>query len=92
MFEKSLQAINPTLTLAYWDFTIDSTFMEPDTFRDSILFADDWFSDGRAENDYHTPTSGRFAFVPTMQNAQNFSRLVNGYGLLRAPVSYPSLK
>ncbi len=90
MFEKSLQAIDPTLSLPYWDFTIDSTLMDSDTFRDSILFTDNWFSDGKAANNLHTPLSGRFGYVPVMQNAYNFSRLINGYGLLRSPVRFSS--
>jgi hypothetical protein len=42
MFEQSLQAINPMLTLPYWDFTFDSTFLEPSTFRNQLLFSDVW--------------------------------------------------
>jgi hypothetical protein len=86
MFEQSLQAINPMLTLPYWDFTIDSTFLEPSTFRNQLLFSDGWFGDGVVDNELHTVVEGRFAYVPVMQNAQNFSRLTNGYGLLRSPV------
>lgn len=87
MFEKSVQSIHPMLTLPYWDFTIDSTLFDPYNFRNTLLFSEDWFGDAKAENDLHTPLTGRFAYVPVMQNAQNFSRLTNGYGLLRAPVS-----
>lgn len=87
MYEQSLQAINPSLTLPYWDFTMDSTLMEPSTFRDSILFSDDWFGDGNCDNDLHTVLTGRFAYTPVMQNAMNFSRVYNPYGLLRSPVS-----
>lgn len=32
-----------------------------------------------------TPDLGRFAFVPTMANASEYSTLTNAYGLLRSP-------
>ncbi|CAM9472098.1 unnamed protein product, partial [Hapterophycus canaliculatus] len=35
--------------------------------------------------DLHTPTKGRFSYVPTMANAREFSMLTNSYGLLRSP-------
>ena len=66
---------------------MDSALMDPDSFRNSIVFADDWFGDGNADNDMHTVTTGRFAYVPVMQNAVNFSRVYNPFGLLRSPVS-----
>lgn len=34
--------------------------------------------------DLHTPTRGRFGYVPTMANAKEFSLLSNSYGLLRS--------
>ena len=35
--------------------------------------------------DLHTPTSGRFAYVPAMADASEFSRVRNSYGVLRSP-------
>ena len=85
MFEQSLQQINPSITLPYWDFTLESTFYTPSTFRGSGVFSADWFGDAECNNTEHTPTEGRFSYVPVMQNAQNFSSIVNPYSLLRSP-------
>lgn len=85
MFEQSLQAINPSVTLPYWDFTLESTFYSPSTFRDSGVFSPDWFGDATCNNSLHTPTEGRFSYVPVMQNAHNFSSIVSPYGMLRSP-------
>ena len=87
MYEQSLQSINPSIALPYWDFTIESTMFEPSTFRDSIIFAEGWFGDGSADNDLHTVITGRFAYIPVMQNAENYSRVISPYGQLRATVS-----
>jgi len=85
MFEQSLQQINPSLTLPYWDFTLESTFYTPSTFRSSGVFSADWFGDADCNNSLHTPTEGRFSYVPVMEDAQNFSSIINPYGLLRSP-------
>ena len=85
MYEQSLQQINPSITLPYWDFTLESTFYTPSTFRSSGVFSSDWFGDADCNNTEHTPTEGRFSYVPVMENAQNFSLIVNPYGLLRSP-------
>jgi hypothetical protein len=61
VFEQSLQSIYPSVSLPYWDFTLESTFYGPDTFRQSGVFSDDWFGDAVCDNDLHTPITGRFA-------------------------------
>lgn len=49
------------------------------------------FADGSRDlvdvvwQELHTPTRGRFAYVPAMSNATEFSRVHNSYGLLRSP-------
>ena len=43
MFEQSLQAINPSIALPYWDFTIEGMAYDWTNFRESGVFADDWF-------------------------------------------------
>lgn len=88
LFEKALQAVNPSVSLAYWDFTMESTFYEPSTFRGSSVFYDDWFGDPAPTNKFKTITSGRWAYLSAMRNAQNFSEIVSTYGMLRSPVSW----
>lgn len=85
MYEQSLQSVNPSISLPYWDFTLESTFFTPNTFRQSGVFASDWFGDPICNNSLHTPTEGRFAYVPVMQNAENFSQVLSPYGLLKSP-------
>ena len=84
-FERALQSVSPAATLPYWDFTIESTFYTPESWRDSPIFADDWFGAASPANDLHTVTEGRWAFVPAMTAARNFSHVANSYGILRAP-------
>lgn len=43
MYEQSLQAINPSIALPYWDFTVEGTFFDWSNFRSSSIFSDDWF-------------------------------------------------
>lgn len=33
----------------------------------------------------HTPSRGRFAYVPVMLDATGYSEVVNSYGMLRSP-------
>ena len=84
-FEQTLQSVNPSLSVPYWDFTIESTFYEPHTWRSSPIFADDWFGIASPDNDLHTVSEGRWAFVPSMTHAWEFSEVHNSYGVLRAP-------
>lgn len=84
-FEQAIQSVSPSVSMPYWDFTIESTLYEPGTFRSSLIFSDDWFGNASPDNDLHTLTEGRWAFVPATANARNFSEVVNSYGVLRAP-------
>jgi len=85
MWEKALQAINPTIAAPYWDFTLDSTFYGASDWRASLLFSDDWFGAASPDNDLHTVVDGRFAFVPTMTASKDYSYWTNSYGVMRAP-------
>lgn len=86
MFERSLQSINPSVSLPYWDFTLESTFYDPATFRDSGVFAADWFGAASPGGDDHSVSEGRFARVPVMRSAQNYSVITSPYGMMRSPV------
>ena len=50
MFEQSLQAVNPSIALPYWDFTIEGTAHDWTDFRDGQVFSDDWFGNAAPPN------------------------------------------
>lgn len=50
MYEQSLQAVNPAVSVPYWDFTLESTFFGASDFRSSGVFADDWFGNASPDN------------------------------------------
>ena len=80
--ELALQSVEPSLTIPYWDYTIDSVEIQKASaatgrgavdatiFDDSILFADDFF--GQTSGKAHTVTSGRFAHlsVPVIRGSE----------------------
>ena len=84
-FERSLQSLYPAAVVPYWDITLESTFYHPDTWRESMVFARDWFGDASPDNDLHTMTQGRWAWTPAYIDKANFSDVHNSYGILRAP-------
>lgn len=85
LYEQALQSVFSQVTVPYWDFTLESTFYEPDTFRSSPVFDDTWFGDASPSNSLRAVASGRWAFTPTMSNAYGYSDVTNSYGLLKAP-------
>eukprot|EP00752_Nemacystus_decipiens_P001330 g1320.t1 len=84
MYEQALQSINPSIAMPYWDVTIEGTFYDWSDFRTSSVFSDDWFGAGAPMNPQKTPDRGRFAYVPVMANATEYSQFYNPYGLLRS--------
>ena len=84
-FEQGIQSMYPSLSMPYWDFTMESTFYGPSDWRTSSVFAESWFGEASPDNDLHTPAKGRFGFTTAMTNASQFSQIVNSYGVLRAP-------
>ena len=96
--ELALQSVEPSLTIPYWDYTIDSVEIQKASaatgrgavdatiFDDSILFAEDFF--GQTSGKAHTVTSGRFAHlsVPVIRGSeQEAIDTISPRGFLRAP-------
>jgi len=94
-FEQVLQLVDPTVTVPYWDYTIDMhAVREQDkdfrAFYDSGLFADDWFGPMGKESDGFVVTGGEttaylsvdpvFWGIPAEE-----LKITNAYGLLRSP-------
>lgn len=85
-FEIVLRAVNPKTTAHYWDYTIEGeqSNMTQDIshWRNSIMFDDDKFGNANTNG---IITTGRFAYTPALQVAQNFTTSYNAYGYMRAP-------
>jgi hypothetical protein len=83
--EQSLQSIDSTVTVPYWDYTADAYTHKHD-FTLSTMFQDDWF--GPVENDEsRIITTGRWAYTKLLSGgeARNMSDITNPYGVLRSP-------
>jgi len=81
-WEKALQAVDPTVAAHYWDFTIDRESLEYH-WRESSVFAPDWFGSSRPEEGI--VNEGRWAYTPVMTDAQVYSGITNSWNLLRSP-------
>merc|ERR1712196_737262 len=81
-FEQALQAVTPSVTLPFWDFTIDAETIRLNhadfsLFYESLIFSDKWFGDLR---------QGPFANVSCDAGFWNrSSRVKNAYGFIRSP-------
>ena len=95
LVEKSLQAINPALSLPYWDFTVDqangkssinSDVMTSDIFGSMKGPADmTWgFTYGADSVTNGAIVDGRFAGLKAEMNTV-YPELLAGYGYMRAP-------
>lgn len=95
-FEESVRAVNPAVTIPYWDFTIEGETISqagggPSMLADvSPFFNDDWF--GAVDEDYHI-TNSKWAHskvvmisdVEKMINGRTTKHLTNSYGVVTAP-------
>lgn len=77
-----MQAVDPKVTLPYWDYSIDSEELGEDWYSKSPIFRSDWFGTGNAENAYMID-EGRFANIPvgTVDDLKHAPEH-NGFGLL----------
>ena len=92
--EQSLQAIDPTLSMPYWEYAQDTSLY--DEWWMSKIFSDDIFgANANMDSDTHTVTTGVFANLqmPSGEPYEDFdiaaegslNPFVNAYGLLRSP-------
>lgn len=91
-YELVLQAINPVLSLPYWDYTVDYVMLaaseDPDKsmhaiYTKSELFSDSWFGSGH-ETQHHIENSRFAQQVVSYANTSELS-IYSPYGFMRAP-------
>ena len=90
--EQSLQAIDRSVAMPYWDYTADAYFLGREKFHLSPIFQSDWFGALSPANSDHVIDAGRWAYtsIATVASADpslpsSFSKIKNPYGLLRSP-------
>ena len=95
IFEKSIQAVDPSVALPYWDFTIDSSqgltafqsvIMTEDTFGSMTMpYNVSWGFTYESDNmtDGAIP-DGRWAYLKSPTNDE-YPDLLAGFGYMRAP-------
>lgn len=96
-FEQSVRAVNPAVTIPYWDFTVEGETIYQEYGSSpkmlatvSPFFSDDWF--GAVDQDWHIINS-KWAHssvvmmdqVKTMINGRSTAHLTNSYGVVTAP-------
>jgi len=91
LYELALQAVNPTVSLPYWDYTY-----ETGDFSESIMFSEKTFGSLNfpSTNNYWSYShdslidaaiqDGRWAMIQTKENSK-YPDLINGYGYMRGP-------
>ena len=97
-FEKALQAINPQVTLPYWDYSIDfeniasnynGTYSK--SWFEQEVWKSNWFGKIDTENNLNYVTEGRWAYTEMLGGGNNGMKyssddyVHNSYGYLRAP-------
>eukprot|EP00903_Cladosiphon_okamuranus_P019382 g17822.t1 len=81
-FEQALQVVDPSVSIPYWEYTIESALGMTD-YGESEVFGPDWFGNASPDNPLHTVDDGRWAYLPLMKDA--WEHVHNPYGLLRSP-------
>ena len=87
LLEASLQSVDASVALPYWEYTIDVEDViahydgDFQHWRKVLAFTDKWFGDARRDNG-HVETG---VFREFRLNANEFTTEANSYGLIRSP-------
>jgi len=95
IFEKSVQAVDPSFSLPYWDYTIETA--SGDNIFNSIVFSEDMFGTVVAPDDevfgwtYRNSSilmgaipDSNWAYIKASYNTR-YEDLENGFGFMRGP-------
>jgi hypothetical protein len=61
--ERSLQAINPALSMPYWEYPMDAYLYTDDNWSESPLFSESWFGEASPSNSLHELKSSPWAEI-----------------------------
>jgi hypothetical protein len=81
--ENILRTIDKSTAAHYWDYTREAA--EGIDWYNSPFFDDDWFGNTSPDDEDHVIKTGRWAYLPVMEEARGYSNITNPYGLLRSP-------
>jgi len=93
-FELAMQAVDPAVSLPYWDFTVDAheqAYGDGASWTTSDVFKSDWFGAVGSSRDDRAIDTGKWALTPVLKvsslaaEAQAKYPVTNPYGLLRSP-------
>lgn len=93
-FEQSLQVIDPSISLPYWEYTMDG--YKYDEWTSSPMFRPDWFGEASPSNEDHKINDGGpwdSMKVPDgsaykdwdIATTKSLNPFVNAYGAMRSP-------
>jgi len=82
--EQTLQLINPSVAIPYWDHTIDYEIYGDNKYSESPICGEDWFGEADPSSDDHEITTGRWANLSVATPSDGFD-IYNSYGQLRSP-------
>ena len=97
LVEQSIQAIDPSLAMPYWDYALDGGRYTAETVAQSEVFQPDWFGEASPSNSDHRINDGGFWSEISFPDGDKYvsdwdiaatgslNPHVNGYGLMRSP-------
>ncbi len=93
--EQSLQSIDPTIAMPYWEYPKDGEMYTDYTWVTSDVFASDWFGAAAPQNDDHAITSGLWSYMDmpdgsdytdwSIADEGSLNPYINAYGVMRTP-------
>ena len=86
-FEQAMQAVDASVSLPYWDFTLDMYERSHGNWTDLVespMWRETWFGSHDEDGEHaNTITKGRWAFIEIESKA--WKKTHNSYGYMRAP-------